>query len=111
MSDYFKQLEKIPSKELMPGFHGKFLHLDSMTIAFWEIKAGSILPEHHHVNDQSTNVLTGEMELTVGDETQVAKNGVPVIIPGNVPHSGKTLTDCTVLDIFSPARPEYNSFD
>ena len=109
MSDYFKQLAEMPSKELMPGFVGKFLHLDTMTIAFWEIKAGSVLPAHQHPNDQSTNVLSGEMELTVGGETQIAKNGVPVIIPGDVEHSGKTLTDCTVLDIFSPARPEYSA--
>ena len=108
MSEFFKKLDEMESKELMPGFHGKFLHLETMTIAYWEIKAGSILPPHQHPNEQSTNVLLGEMELEVGNEKMIVKPGIPVIIPGNVKHGGRTLTDCKVLDIFSPSRPEYN---
>jgi hypothetical protein len=29
------------------------------------------------------------------------------IIPGGVEHSGRTLTTCRVIDIFSPAREDY----
>ena len=108
MSNYFKVLEEMEAKELMPGFFGKFLHLETMTIAYWEIKAGSNLPDHQHTNEQSTNILEGEMELKVGTEIMIVKPGIPVIIPANVVHGGRTITDCRVLDIFSPARPEYS---
>ena len=42
-----KKIETIEQQELMPGFKGRFVHTNSSTIAFWEIKKGSLLPEHH----------------------------------------------------------------
>ena len=106
-SKYFQQLAELPSRELLPGFKGKFIHLENMTMAYWEIAKGSVLPEHSHVHEQTTNVISGELEMTIGGETKVLTAGQVGIMPGNVPHSGKALTDCVVIDVFSPVREDY----
>ncbi len=110
-NNYFQKLAEIPIQELMPGFKGKLMHMETMTIAYWEIDKGSVLPEHHHPHEQTANVISGELELTVGGETRVLTFGEVATIPGDVPHSGKALTDCVVIDVFSPVREDYRLVD
>lgn len=45
-------LAEICSREVLPGFHGKFVHSQNMTTAYWDVVAGSSLPEHAHVHEQ-----------------------------------------------------------
>jgi len=104
----FVNLKDIPSKELLPGFSGKMIHTENMTLAYWDIVAGSVLPEHHHVHEQvAAQVISGEFELTLQGETRVMKAGDVAIIPSNAPHSGRAITNCQLLDVFSPAREDY----
>ena len=35
------------------------------------------------------------------------KNGDVIVIPSNIPHSGRALTKCILMDVFSPVREEY----
>ncbi|WP_190809654.1 cupin domain-containing protein [Flagellimonas sp. S3867] len=100
-------LKNIPSKEIMPGYHGKMVHSDTMTWAFWDVEKDAEVPEHHHVHEQIMHVLEGSFEFTLGGNTKVYVPGDVVIIPSNVPHSGKALTECKLMDVFSPAREEY----
>jgi len=39
-------------ENLIPGFNVRFVHSENMTFAFWDIKAGSLLPEHAHPHEQ-----------------------------------------------------------
>lgn len=104
----FVNLKDIKSKELIPGFTGKMIHTENMTLAYWEIKAGSILPEHSHVHEQvAAQVISGEFEMTLQGETKILKAGDVAIISSNEVHSGIALTDCQLLDVFSPAREDY----
>ncbi len=103
----FRSLSALEEKELIPGFFGKMVHTDRMTVAHFRIEKGSSLPEHHHVHEQVTNVVSGELEMTVGRETKVCKAGDVVVIPSGVPHSARALTDCHVIDVFQPARDDY----
>ena len=100
-------LSEIPSKEIMPGYHGKLVHSESMTWVFWDVEEGATVPEHHHVNEQIMHVVEGQFEFTLGGETATYQPGDVVIIPSNVPHSGKALTPCKLMDIFNPVRSEY----
>ena len=101
-------LNQIDAKEILPGFYGKFIHGVSVTMAYWEIEPGSSLPEHNHVHEQVLNMISGEFEFTMNDETRVLKAGDVVVIPSDVPHSGKAVSKCTIIDVFSPSRPEYS---
>ncbi len=95
----FIKIQSLAEKEIIPGFNGRFLHTDNLTLAYWDIKAGSTLPEHHHIHEMVVNLIEGEFEMTIGGETQT-------LTPGNVPHSGKALTDCRIIDVFYPIRED-----
>jgi quercetin dioxygenase-like cupin family protein len=100
-------LEVIPVREVFPGFRGQFLHSETMTLAYWSIDAGSILPAHSHPHEQVVNMLEGELELVVDGAAHMLRVGDVFMIPGNVVHSGQAITFCKVLDVFSPVRDDY----
>jgi quercetin dioxygenase-like cupin family protein len=95
--------------EIAPGFLARFIHTEGLTIAYVNIKSGSVLPEHSHVQDQITHVLEGKLELTVAGETRIAEAGKIVVIPSNVKHSAIARTACKVIDVFNPVRDDYKA--
>ena len=103
----FINLENTLEKELIPGFQAKLIHTENLTIGYFSIKAGSVLPEHSHVHEQISNVLEGEFEMTLDGITQLLKPGTVAVIPSMTVHSGKAVTDCYILDIFNPVREDY----
>lgn len=103
----FLDLNEETGKEMLPGFVGKFVHTNKMTIAHWDIKAGSVLPLHDHVHEQVVNMVEGELEMTIAGDTRVMTAGQTFAIASNIPHEGKALTDCKVIDVFTPAREDY----
>ena len=103
----FVTVSELPSKEIAPGFHGRFIHMDHLTIAHWEVKAGSSIPVHQHIHEMAVNVLEGKLELTINNETRVLTAGMVGVIPSQVPHMAKALTDCRLIDVFSPVREDY----
>jgi quercetin dioxygenase-like cupin family protein len=100
-------LATLESKELMPGYHGKMVHGKQLTWAFWTVEEGAEVPEHHHPHEQMMHVVEGQFEFTLNGQTQVYIDGAIVPIPSNIPHSGKALTACKLMDVFSPVREEY----
>lgn len=104
---YTCNLSDVKGKEIIPGYHGKFVHTENMTLAYWNIAAGSPLPEHVHPHEQVVNVIEGTMELTVEGEVHELKEGSVMVIPGGVPHAGKAVTKSRVIDVFYPVRKDY----
>jgi quercetin dioxygenase-like cupin family protein len=94
-------------KEIAPGFLSKLIHTDSNTVNFIDVAAGSTVPTHHHIHQQMCFVLDGLFELTVdGEPYQITKEQF-AIIPSNIPHAGRAITNCRLIDIFSPVREDY----
>jgi quercetin dioxygenase-like cupin family protein len=102
-------LDALTSREPMPGFHGRFIHTDNMSFAYWDIEAGAILPEHSHPHEQVVNMLDGELELVVDGVSHSLRAGDVLAIPGGAVHSGRSLTPCRVLDVFWPVRMDYKT--
>ncbi len=100
-------LSTLVSKEIMPGYHGKLVHSNSMSWVFWTVDQGAVVPEHHHVHEQIMHVVEGSFQFTLDGTTKTYGPGDVVVIGSNVPHGGKALTPCKLMDIFSPARDEY----
>ncbi len=104
----FTTLASLPAKELFNGtIRGHYAHLEKLTLGEVTLEPGTVLPRHSHPHEQMTYILAGEFEFTVGTETAVLRPGMAAIIPSGVEHSGRTLTTCRVIDIFSPVREDY----
>lgn len=101
------EISSLPSRETTPGYTGRFIHTTGMTLAYFEIKAGSASPEHSHVHEQVSQVLEGVFQLTVSGEPVILKPGAVLVIPSDVRHSGLAITDCKLLDIFNPVREDF----
>ncbi|MCB2229350.1 cupin domain-containing protein [bacterium] len=100
----FLDTSSIKPIEPVPGFKGRVVHGSSMTVVFWEVAAGSVMPEHSHPHEQVANVVDGTFELTISGETRQMKPGETAVIDPNEPHSGRALTDCRLIDVFQPVR-------
>ena len=103
----FQDLKEIQEREIVPGYRARFLHSENMTLAFWDVDPGAALPEHSHTHEQIANVLEGQFELTVAGESRVLEPGQIAVIPSDVPHSGRAITACKLLDAFHPCRDDY----
>ena len=101
------KISEIEQKEIFKGFKGRFIHMETFTIAFWEIEAGSELPLHSHIHEQTTEIIEGELEMTCNGVTKVYEPGEIITIHSNVEHSGKALSNCRLTDIFCPVREDY----
>mgnify|MGYP003565000297 CR=1 FL=1 len=102
-------LNEMDSREIVPGFHARMVHSEHMTFSVWDVEAGAELPEHAHPHEQISTVLAGTFEFDVGGTSKTLQPGMVVVIPSNIPHSGKALTSCKMLDVFHPVREEYRS--
>ncbi len=100
-------ISNLEQKEIIKGFKGRFVHTDKLTIVYWDVEKGAVLPTHSHIHEQVTEILEGQFELTMEGETKVCEPGAVTVIPSNVVHGGVALTDCRIMDIFCPAREEY----
>lgn len=103
----FHRLEDIEERELVPGFHVRFVHSATMTLAHWRIEAGSALPEHVHTHEQISQVIEGRFELKIDGKPHVLEPGTTAVIPSNASHGGRALTDCRIIDVFHPVREDY----
>lgn len=103
----FIDLNSLKQKEIIPGFHGRAVHTGTMTFMYWTVDAGASIPMHQHLHGQVAHVLKGKFELTVDGDTKILEPGTIAVIPPHVPHCGKAITDCELLDVFNPERDDY----
>jgi quercetin dioxygenase-like cupin family protein len=100
-------LDAIAEREVFPGFHGRFIHTHTMTFAYWTVEIGTNLPSHSHPHEQVVNMLEGVFELTVDGTPHTLRAGDVFAIAGHQVHSGRAITPCKILDVFSPVREDY----
>lgn len=100
-------LSTIPTFEISRGFNARFIHTDSMTIAFVEVDEGAALPEHAHVHEQVTTLLEGRFDFSIGGKLHEMEAGDVCVIPSNVPHFGRAHTHCRIMDVFHPVREDF----
>ncbi len=105
---YFYHPSGRQTKLLSPGINARTFWGENILLAVVDLDAHAVLANHSHPHEQGGIVIAGEMDMTIGGETQRVKPGDVYIIPGNVEH-GAVVGDqpVKVLDIFSPVRESY----
>ncbi len=106
-----QSIKNIPPKNLLQGITGYYAHGEKMTFGLVELKAGSIVPLHHHVHEQTTYILEGQLDMVIGGQAFSLTAGMYHAIPSDTPHSAVAITDCKVIDVFSPVREDYKTTD
>jgi quercetin dioxygenase-like cupin family protein len=104
----FIELSSTEKKQLREGIQSRIFSGEKIMMAFMDVAPNLSDPGHDHPHEQCGIVLEGEIEMTIGDEVRLLKEGDAYFIPGGLPHGGKTFEKpCLVLDIFSPPREDY----
>ena len=93
--------------ERLPGWTGRYFHSPSMTFAHYDFVRGSSIHEHFHAQEEVWEVIEGEVEITIDGVAQIVRPGLVGIVPGNVRHSVKALTDGRAIIVDYPLRLDF----
>ncbi len=107
----FVDTSELDAKEPLPGWTGRYFNSENMTFAYYEFTAGSSIHEHAHDTDEVWHVIDGELEVTIGDTTQVAGPGTAGVVPPNVRHSVTARTDGRAIVVDHPRRTTIAGID
>src|SRR5689334_17559583 len=103
----FLDTSSLPVIERLPGWFGRYFHSGRMTFGLYNFVAGATIHQHYHPQEEVWQVLEGEVEMTVDGAAQVLAAGAVAIIPPEVRHSARALTDGRALVVDTPLRPEF----
>jgi len=103
--------EYVPLVELAQGANSHIVAGRNMTLSFAHLDAGSYFPVHIHANiEQLMLVLKGELDAILDGKLFRMRPGDVIFFPAGREHGAQMLdVDCDIVDVFSPARPEYEN--
>jgi len=83
---------------------------ERMTVARIYLKDGFLVPLHSHDHEQITQVISGTLRFSFGEDRSetidVGPGGV-VVIPSNLPHEALVIGDVEEMDMWSPRRDDW----
>jgi len=104
----FVDLSAVPPIEIFPGVRIRTPYGKNLMLSYVEIDEGAVVSTHQHPHEQGGVVLSGRMELTIGNQTRTLGPGEMYIIPPNTPHRASAVGGRAVaMDVFSPVREDY----
>jgi quercetin dioxygenase-like cupin family protein len=104
----FSSIKDLKVKQLAEDVELRAVSGEKMTMALFSLVEGAAIPEHSHPHEQIGTVLSGSMELIIGEEKRIVAKGDLWVIPSNVAHKGKCMEGpAEVLEFFSPVREDY----
>ncbi|MCC2671657.1 MAG: Cupin domain protein [Armatimonadetes bacterium] len=105
----FFDLSQQPTREIFPGVTITTAWGEEIMLSFVHFdRADALVPTHQHPHEQAGMGMEGEFELIIGDEARIIRKGDSYCIPGNTPHSARSVNGpARALDIFHPVRDDY----
>ncbi|MBD3168416.1 MAG: cupin domain-containing protein [candidate division Zixibacteria bacterium] len=98
--EYPEFIKSFPEADIpLDGVKGYLVPGDRGLVVFLEIEPIGKIPPHSHGAQWGT-VISGEMKLTIGDETRTYGPGDNYYIPAGEVHSAEFLTKFYVVDVF-----------
>jgi len=99
VSGYKCPLDRIKFKTLVYG--------EKTLLAEFKLEKGAFLPRHKHSYEQTGYLVSGKIELTIGNETHSLSQGDSWCIPENIEHHARAFDDSVAIEVFSPVREDY----
>lgn len=100
--------DSLPSKTIAPGIEAKVMWGDKLMLLRVTMDPGSVVPTHHHPHEQMGLVVSGSLELAIGDEIYPLGENSTYLVPGMTMHATKVgPKGAVVIEAFSPPREEY----
>lgn len=95
-------------REMLDGIRMRTrVHGEKTLMSEFVLQKGAVLPEHDHPNEQTGYLVSGRLQLRIGDQTYETEPGDSWCIPANVTHSAVALADTVAIEIFAPVREDY----
>lgn len=102
--------DEVPQEQVNPSMKRQIITGEKMMIARMNFKDGFVVPLHHHVHEQITQVVTGSMRFWFGEKKEQVMDlhaGDVVVIPPNVPHEALMIGEVVEIDSWSPPREDW----
>ncbi len=80
---------------------------EKVSMVEFKMEKDKQLPLHDHPHEQIGYLVSGRIELTIGDQVYEVKPGDGWCIPGGVPHGASLIEDSIAIEVFSPLREDY----
>jgi quercetin dioxygenase-like cupin family protein len=108
----FSHLDELEILRVWEGVHGRAVAGAEATLAWIELDPNTVVPEHHHVNEQTGILVRGSLTFTVGAETKELQPGAMWVIPADVPHSVTAGPEGAALaELFAPPRADWGGLE
>ena len=104
----FIDTNKIEPWERLPGWRGRTFDSANMSFSHWEFDEGCSIHRHHHEQEEVWHIVSGVLEVTIGDETKRAGPGMVAVIPSNSEHQVLAISDGMAIVVDYPLRPDEN---
>lgn len=96
------------SEAVQPGvLRAVLCHGERLMLCEVALSEGTSAAIHKHPHEQITYVVRGTVEFTMGDETVQLTAGESCLVEPGVLHGAKAVSDCLLVDAFSPPREDF----
>src|SRR5512140_3307178 len=94
-------------RTVAPGIELRTLcHGAATLMAEFRLAAGHDLPTHSHPHEQTGYLVSGRIQLRIGDETDTVAPGDSWCIAGGVEHGATIIEASVAVEVFSPVRED-----
>jgi pterin-4a-carbinolamine dehydratase/quercetin dioxygenase-like cupin family protein len=100
----------VPEEMVNASMWRRIVTGERLMVAKMRFKDGFVVPQHHHVHEQVTQVTSGRLRFWLGaDRSQVVDVGPGeiLVIPPNLPHEVLCIGDVEENDIWTPRREDW----
>jgi quercetin dioxygenase-like cupin family protein len=103
----FSALKDLPEEKVTDKISRRVLAGEKEMIVWWAMKSGAHAAAHQHPHEQAFWVLSGRMDIRIGDDKRACVAGTLGVIPGGVEHEAWFPEDTEVVDVFAPRRDDF----
>lgn len=103
----FYRWEDVPAEAMGGLITRRLIYSDKTMLVQYNLRAGAAVPLHHHPHEQWTQVLSGSLRFTLGDQERIVRAGDVVFVPSDAPHTAEALEETVAVEVFNPPREDF----